>query len=62
MTMDSIEVGDIVIIGKSGTRHEVLKLSERRPSALLRWGTDDWCWWPLAELSVCHKGQTDLFN
>ncbi len=62
MMMDYIEAGDIVKIGKSGTRHEVLKLSERKSSALLRWGTDDWCWWPLAELSVCHKGQADLFN
>ncbi len=38
MMMDYIEAGDIVKIGKSGTRHEVLKLSERKSSALLRWG------------------------
>ena len=62
MMMGNIEVGDIVKIGKSGTHHEALQLSGSKPSALLRWGTDDWCWWPLAELSVCHKGQTDLFK
>jgi len=62
MIMDNIEIGDIVKIGKSGTRHAVLQLSGSKPSALLRWGVDDWCWWPLAELTVCWKGQKDLFR
>jgi len=57
-----IDVGDIVKIGKSGTRHDVLQLSSSKPSALLRWGVDDWCWWPLTELTIYHKGQEDLFR
>ncbi len=56
MDVKKITVGDIVKIKSQSTKRMVYQTN--KTSALISWGQLDYCWWPLAELSIVPP---DLF-
>ncbi|MEE8058585.1 MAG: hypothetical protein V3T17_12220 [Pseudomonadales bacterium] len=56
-------IGANVKIRARNSKHRIIEFLHKKThvSALLIWGENDTCWWPVSELKLVDEKQSDLF-